>query len=240
MVVNVATKLPGGYTTDLTGTFAGDVLPIPNFGEHVTWFDDFLWLALGGSGVAEYTAHQVGGGATALILDADDQPSGAVRLTTTSGDNGEIAIQLNSTAFQFVDGKNLWFEARVRVQTLVPSAYLVGLQTTEALINTRTGVTVGKTQSGNGDVYQVFLDGAGLTDIETSGRIVANEWAKVAYHWDGANLQVYLDDIFLVTVSGNDGNFLKNTLVAPIFALERGNPTTQTADIDYMFVVAER
>ncbi|MGI9250915.1 MAG: hypothetical protein ACR2PR_06925, partial [Pseudohongiellaceae bacterium] len=240
-MVDPVTKLPNGYTTEVPGTFAGDTLVLPNPAGDVKWFDDFLFFSgAGAAGVDVYTSLNVGGANDAALLNAAAEPSGVVRVTSVNGQSDEPAIQLNNAPFAFSAGKQLWFEARVRVPNLDNTAWEVGLQTINASFVARNGIVLAKTLTMTGNVLSLFLDDAGELQTFTEGRVVADVWTRVAFHYDGnGTVNVYQDGRFLAAVTDLT-NLPLDTLLAPTFLCFRGDTTTRTADLDYFNILAER
>jgi len=230
-------------------TNRGDVplVALPN--QYYTFFDDFDRSIASAAVEACWTLVAVGT-ATALHIDG---VGGILQLSgQATTDNSTELIYNQSESFRLVEGKELWYETRVRCPAAdVTNLDLsIGLMVTEdisAVADNKpaNGICFIKTDAGIGTIFLNSSDNN--TDIVSAASmktLVTNTWTRLGFHFDGGAtgsgvITPYIDGVACATL--NSITYATQAEMAPFFMVRNGDATTtQQLDIDYVHIVQER
>ena len=217
----------------------------------VVYFDDFFAAYQTGDNVGKFsrTADQgewlmtddVDG--TAVIKD--DDPGGVLRLTTGSNANDFVSCQHNGEAWKVADGKDIYFEIRMKLGDSDDTRWFVGLATTDV-----TGTTIGPILDGatesigfrqntdtGVDIYALTEDNSTETETDTGINVADNTYVTLGFHVQGnSRIRYYVDGAEKAVHTTNipDGD-------AVTLTMELHSPTaSSTLDVDYIYCTQVR
>jgi len=206
------------------------------------FFDDFDILR------AAWTVTEDHADCTQAVTDAN---FGVALLTNkaSTDDNGQ-QITFAQETFQLIEGKEVWFEARVRLAggDATNLDFFVGLAEAEDL----TGVADNMPANGigfhkdDGDTNIDFSSSDNGTNLQSAAihTLVNNTWIRLGFHFNGGAtgsgvLTPYIDGVKDTTVTSV--TYATQAEMAPIFMVRNGDgTTTQKIEIDYVKVVQIR
>lgn len=246
-----------GFDISVGGSFATQapgqmkhmpIAPVP--GEYHVFFDDFIKSAAAKAPEAIWTINETAAGCTQLLIDA---AGGVVQLTNeaTTDDSGS-QIQLQQETFRLIQGKELWFETRIRVTKadVTNLDFAVGLAVTEnltAVADNRpaNGIVFTKTDAGIGTIFFSSSDnGTDKASAAAVATIAQNVWIRLGFHFDGgatglAMVTPYINGVPGLALQGV--TYATMSELAPVFMVRNGDATTQQVlDIDYVYAVQRR
>ena len=226
--------------------------------------DDFLlfkedtggWAVGGTNETTVVPADELGGVVTIGATGADKDEG-----YMTSGNNEGGFCKIYSTT-----PKELWYEARIKVSSILDQAGFVGLSE-EGLAGADT-LTDDDGDLGNFDFLGFHFDNAGPATVDFVYRkagsaavvmiagadtLVAGTWVKLGFQYDGKYLKCYVDGVLVEidsTVTGykaQDGmkiadatNFPDGEILAALFGIKDGAGAAKTMPIDWVDCVQER
>lgn len=229
------------------------ILEDPNNGR--IFFDDFLSPPVGTAagtvlqqGYAIYV--DAGGAAQGIATEV----CGEFRITTdnTQHDEGSITTGGNVSGMGVIastGGKDLWFEARVRVNTTTEQAFFVGLAEQGcAVVDTLadgTGAFANKdfvgfhilqADSDGLDAVHQILGGARTVVADAAQVVVGDTWYKVGLKYDvsAGTLAYYIDGLIVGTVADVSAvTFPDGEELALLFAMKTPSAAIRYAGLDW-------
>lgn len=187
---------------------------------------------------------------------------GVARLGLPTDDNLEGAVQAGGSAGScFVMGQNndnpLWFEARIRIQTIADSKAGVFLGLAEPGCPANSFMVDAGNDFADKDFigfWRIEADGDKLDTVSSLAggaiatvkadavTLVAATFIKVGMKFDGTTVTFYANGTALAdTIDVDDTNFPDDQYLMPILAAKKGEATaTYYADIDWWCCVQSR
>lgn len=186
------------------------------------------------------------------IANVADEPGGAVIITNTTTDNDSAQIQWHTEAFTIATGKKAWFKARVKVNEVIQSDYLIGLAVLDTTLQgsvSGAGVTDGiffNKDDGDTQIDFNVNQNAGTVQkrIANVATAVADTYMIYGFEWDGARyVKVFINDVQVnsVDLTTTPSSYMPNTPLTVSFAIQQGEGTNaKTMTIDYVLAAIER
>lgn len=214
---------------------------VDHLADYQVFFDDFL------SSVNDATNQWIvvkDTGATALVGTGDLENGALTLLSTAITDNDGASIQRAETTFLCVAGRELMFEARVKVSDADQGEMFIGLA--DNFITDPEAVIVG----GVARIGFELIDGAATintvidddtTDTKTvlSKSMSDNTYVKLGFRIDGASVRFYVNRALVSTQALPSA--IAAVTMGPAFMHISGDASgTHSALIDYVLVCAKR
>jgi hypothetical protein len=225
----LVTRFPNGVTNvGEDSPFADLAMPAPT--KFHSYMEDFDYYTAG-----DWTVTETQAGATQALTDGD---GGLLLLTNTAADNDLVSLQKVGESFRFASGKELFFEARLKVSDATQSDLVVGLQITDTSpLDVTDGVFFIKA---DGSTTVSLVVEKNNTATTTSVGTMANDtFISLGFYYDGASaIQYSVNGSVLgtsVTTNLPDDEDLTVT-----FAIQNGEAVAKTMTVDYIFVAKER
>lgn len=234
-----------------TRVLGGSVLPGTSVAPDVEYFDDFFAAYQTGDNVGKFsrTANQgewlMTDDADATAIIKDDEPGGVLELKTNSNANDFCSCQHNGEAWKVADGKDIYFEIRMKVSDSDDTQWFVGLATTDV-----TGATLGPILDGTTesigfrqdadtgqDIDYVCEDASTETTADTGIDVADDTFVTLAFHVIGnKRVKFFVNGSEKASVTTNipDGD-------AVTLTMEVHSPTaSSTLEVDYIYCVQKR
>lgn len=212
-------------------------LPIQHDPDYVAWMDDFIEV------VDETNVYVVVKDTSASVATAADVLNGEVVLSSeaTTDDDGST-LQTQSEAWGLNSGKQLWFEARVKLSDADQMDAFVGLcknvsTNPEAVLTDpdRLGFQV---NDGNASILAKSEKNGTETSTDTGEDAADATYVKLGMHYDGNSVHYYVDRQKVASHSTNLPD--DEQLAVTLFELSGNATGTKTLTADYVMVVSER
>ena len=152
-------------------------------------FDDFIGTKVDGSADSDDWDWYLDSGTGASVAGRNDAPGGQLALLTGNDGVGKYTTaHMNGEAFQFAQGKPLYFECRMELSRAATSGFFIGLcrEDSSILAGSQDYFAI---RMADGRASQVAEFVAGLSGADTvlsSGVTMENnEWHTFAFAWDG-------------------------------------------------------
>jgi hypothetical protein len=226
----LVTRFPNGVTNvGEDSPFADLTMPAPT--KFHTYYEDFDYYV-----AANWTVTETQAGATQALTDGD---GGLLLITNTAADDDLVALQKVGESYRFASGKELFFEARLKVSDATQSDVVIGLQITDTTpLDVSDGVFFIKADGSTSVSLLVEKDGTATTT--SSVATMANDtFISLGFYYDGASsIQYFVDGVVKgtsVTTNLPDDEDMTVTI-----ALQNGEAVAKTMTVDYVFVAKER
>jgi hypothetical protein len=203
----------------------------------------------------DYTVHADTGG---TIADLATEAGGAIRLLTDTTDNDELHAQLGTATtapFKFASSMPMWFEARIRTNTITNTEYpfFIGMAEEASSAASFIGNGGGLTDLADKDYvgfYRIETDGDKLDTVHnTSGgtdtvvasdavTLVADTWINVGWYCDGTTVTFYADGVALATtvlIAATD--FPDGEELSPIIGAKNADAAAHQLDMDWWWAL---
>ena len=228
---------------------------LENPGKGYTFFDDFITAPVGTAGATVYEQGY------AIYCDAGNtaqgvatEVGGVFRITTDATQHDEGSITTGGAAgmgkIASTSGKDLWFEARVRLGASTENAFFIGLaEEGLAVVNTLvdgTGVLLTTGDFVGFHILQADSDGLdAIHQINAGARtvikneaqvIVASAWYKVGLKFDASagTLKYYVDNAVVGTVTDvSAATFPDGEELALLMAMKTPSAAIRYVDLDW-------
>ena len=226
----LVTRFPNGVTNvGEDSPFADLAMPAPT--KFHTYYEDFDYYVAGNWTVTETQA-----GATQALTDGD---GGLLLITNTAADDDLVALQKVGESYRFASGKELFFEARLKVSDATQSDVVIGLQITDATpLDVSDGVFFIKADGSTSVSLLVEKDGTATTT--SSVATMANDtFISLGFYYDGASsIQYSVNGV--VKGTSVTTNLPDDEDMTVSIALQNGEAVAKTMTVDYVFVAKER
>jgi len=226
----LVTRFPNGVTNvGEDSPFADLTMPAPT--KFHTYYEDFDYYV-----AANWTVTETQAGATQALTDGD---GGLLLITNTAADDDLVALQKVGESYRFASGKELFFEARLKVSDATQSDVVIGLQITDATpLDVSDGVFFIKADGSTSVSLLVEKNGTATTTSSVA-TMANNTFISLGFYYDGASsIQYFVDGVVKgtsVTTNLPDDEDMTVTI-----ALQNGEAVAKTMTVDYVFVAKER
>jgi len=233
------------------------------YGNGITFWEDFLAFPATAEDATGNGWLYAGVNAVTTALQTD-QVGGVIRIGATGATHDECSLQYSTIGgmVKFTAGKPLWFEARVKPSAIAAQGLFIGLaeegaaadefmvDTSAVLVTTKDMVgfrTIAATPTKLDAIYQKGSQTLG--SVKTGAvTMVATEWYKLGYYFDGRKLYYYTDGVELPATTTHPvsqtiltgSTFPDGEEVSPIFAVKTTAGVVKYLDIDWVKVAMER
>jgi len=226
----LVTRFPNGVTNvGEDSPFADLTMPAPT--KFHTYYEDFDYYV-----AANWTVTETQAGATQALTDGD---GGLLLITNTAADNDLVALQKVGESYRFASGKELFFEARLKVSDATESDVVIGLQITDATpLDVSDGVFFIKADGSTS--VSLLVEKNGTATTTSSVATMANDtFISLGFYYDGASsIQYFVDGV--VKGTSVTTNLPDDEDMTVSIALQNGEAVAKTMTVDYVFVAKER
>jgi hypothetical protein len=226
----LVTRFPNGVTNvGENSPFADLAMPAPT--KFHTYYEDFDYYV-----AANWTVTETQAGATQALTDGD---GGLLLITNTAADNDLVALQKVGESYRFASGKELFFEARLKVSDATESDVVIGLQITDATpLDVSDGVFFIKADGSTS--VSLLVEKNGTATTTSSVATMANDtFISLGFYYDGASsIQYFVDGV--VKGTSVTTNLPDDEDMTVSIALQNGEAVAKTMTVDYVFVAKER
>lgn len=230
-------RFPYGVTNvDKTSVFGNAPFLSPD--KAVCDFDDFLTYTAG-----QWTVTNVGTTPTQALADVT---GGVLQLTTVASASSSTFLQKLGASFLPVAGKQLWFEARLRLSNVADTLMVMGLQLTDTTpLDATDGIYFIKPVAATPSVNLICRKDATTGSIAQNAvaTLANNTFIDLGFYFDGKRyLTPYVNNVagqkldLTTTLSA----FLPDAQLRISMGVGNGASASQNAQIDYVFVAQER
>lgn len=226
----LVTRFPNGVTNvGEDSPFADLTMPAPT--KFHTYYEDFDYYV-----AANWTVTETQAGATQALTDGD---GGLLLITNTAADDDLVSLQKVGESYRFASGKELFFEARLKVSDATQSDVVIGLQITDATpLDVSDGVFFIKADGSTS--VSLLVEKNGTATTTSSVATMANDtFISLGFYYDGASsIQYSVNGVVKgtsVTTNLPDDEDMTVTI-----ALQNGEAVAKTMTVDYVFVAKER
>ena len=226
----LVTRFPNGVTNvGEDSPFADLAMPAPT--KFHTYYEDFDYYV-----AANWTVTETQAGATQALTDGD---GGLLLITNTAADNDLVALQKVGESYRFASGKELFFEARLKVSDATESDVVIGLQITDATpLDVSDGVFFIKADGSTS--VSLLVEKNGTATTTSSVATMANDtFISLGFYYDGASSIQYSVNGVVVGTSVTT-NLPDDEDMTVSIALQNGEAVAKTMTVDYVFVAKER
>jgi hypothetical protein len=226
----LVTRFPNGVTNvGEDSPFADLTMPAPT--KFHTYYEDFDYYV-----AANWTVTETQAGATQALTDGD---GGLLLITNTAADDDLVSLQKVGESYRFASGKELFFEARLKVSDATQSDVVIGLQITDTTpLDVSDGVFFIKADGSTS--VSLLVEKNGTATTTSSVATMANDtFISLGFYYDGASsIQYSVNGVVKgtsVTTNLPDDEDMTVTI-----ALQNGEAVAKTMTVDYVFVAKER
>ena len=226
----LVTRFPNGVTNvGEDSPFADLTMPAPT--KFHTYYEDFDYYV-----AANWTVTETQAGATQALTDGD---GGLLLITNTAADDDLVALQKVGESYRFASGKELFFEARLKVSDATQSDVVIGLQITDTTpLDVSDGVFFIKADGSTS--VSLLVEKNGTATTTSSVATMANDtFISLGFYYDGASsIQYFVDGV--VKGTSVTTNLPDDEDMTVSIALQNGEAVAKTMTVDYVFVAKER
>ena len=226
----LVTRFPNGVTNvGEDSPFADLTMPAPT--KFHTYYEDFDYYV-----AANWTVTETQAGATQALTDGD---GGLLLITNTAADDDLVALQKVGESYRFASGKELFFEARLKVSDATQSDVVVGLQITDTTpLDVSDGVFFIKADGSTS--VSLLVEKNGTATTTSSVATMANDtFISLGFYYDGASsIQYSVNGV--VKGTSVTTNLPDDEDMTVSIALQNGEAVAKTMTVDYVFVAKER
>lgn len=224
------TRFPNGVTNvgeDSLFAAMGQLAPT----KFHTYWEDFDYYT-----AANWTVTETQAGATQALTDGD---GGLLLLTNSAADNDLNALQKVGESFRFEAGKELFFEARFKVNDATQSDVVMGLQITDATpLDVSDGVFFIKPDDAATVNFLVEKNGTATT-ASAVATMADDTFIRLGFYYDGVDGVFYYVNGVLAGKSATT-NLVDDEDLTISFAIQNGAAAAKTMTVDYIFCAKER
>jgi hypothetical protein len=196
-----------------------------------TYYEDFDYYV-----AANWTVTETQAGATQALTDGD---GGLLLITNTAADDDLVALQKVGESYRFASGKELFFEARLKVSDATQSDVVIGLQITDTTpLNVTDGVFFIKADGSTSVSLLVEKDNTATTTASVA-TMVNDTFISLGFYYDGvSSIQYSVNGV--VAGTSVTTNLPDDEDLTVSIALQNGEAVAKTMTVDYVFVAKER
>ena len=225
------TRLPSGYNNIPEGNRQHPLrmLPAPDPTRLVEYFNDFLSYD-----TDDWTLTQSGG--TVALADGD---GGLATLTASTGGTDYCYLQVPKLQFYPEVGKQLWFEARLKLDAVSTGKAVVGLVAQDATpIANTDGIYFAKDTAGTGAIDFVVKKTSTATTAAAIKTAVADTFVRLGFYYDGkSTISYYVDGVKAGDVAATN---LPSAGLTVTIALLATSAAERVLTVDYVYAAKER
>ena len=226
----LVTRFPNGVTNvGEDSPFADLTMPAPT--KFHTYYEDFDYYV-----AANWTVTETQAGATQALTDGD---GGLLLITNTAADDDLVSLQKVGESYRFASGKELFFEARLKISDATQSDVVIGLQITDATpLDVSDGVFFIKADGSTS--VSLLVEKNGTATTTSSVATMANDtFISLGFYYDGASsIQYSVNGV--VKGTSVTTNLPDDEDMTVSIALQNGEAVAKTMTVDYVFVAKER
>jgi len=226
----LVTRFPNGVTNvGEDSPFADLTMPAPT--KFHTYYEDFDYYV-----AANWTVTETQAGATQALTDGD---GGLLLITNTAADDDLVSLQKVGESYRFASGKELFFEARLKVSDATQSDVVIGLQITDTTpLDVSDGVFFIKADGSTS--VSLLVEKNGTATTTSSVATMANDtFISLGFYYDGASsIQYSVNGV--VNGTSVTTNLPDDEDMTVTIALQNGEAVAKTMTVDYVFVAKER
>lgn len=212
-------------------------MPSLNDPDYVRYFNDFTNSADYAAADWTITTVEAGAGSATEALAANER-GGALVLTNDDADNDSDSLQLNEESFSLTSGKQLWFEARVKVADADTEDALIGLCITDTTPLAATDHVGFRIVTTDASIQCECNKDSATTQKDSEQDMADDTYVKLGFHYNGSDMvRFYVDRVMVAEISTNipdDEN------LAVTIHHQNGDAAADAMSIDYINVVMER
>lgn len=210
------------------------------FCDNSFFFDDFI-----GSAIDSTNDWSVVKDTSAAVALGTDLENGAVVLTSAATtDNDGASIQLTQVPFLVKSGRDLWFEARVKVSDADQCDMFIGLAENHAT-NPENAVAAGCARvgfelvDGSALIRTSIDDNSASTVTATAVSAADDTYVRLGFRTEGGSIRFYINRALVAT--GSIPSAIAAINLGPTFFNLSGDAVgTHTATCDYILCVMDR
>ncbi len=239
------TRFPSGVTNVRPNTLFGKCgMPKPS--RYHVWHDDFdnfeadQWVS---------TIVQLGSGSASQAISNAD--GGVLLITNDNADNDGVFMQWSGDdasgvveTWKFEAGKQLWFESKLKVNEIIQSDFVMGLQITDTSPLAVTDGVYFRKDDGDTNLDCVVIKGSAATTKTVTGALVADTFVTLGFYYNGKTgddgaVEFYVNDA--LQASAVVTNLPTTEELTISFGIQQGEATNvKTMAVDWITVVKER
>lgn len=216
-------------------------LPLPDPTTLHVWFDDFdnfeadQWIITtteAGAGSATEAVANADNGILVITNDAADNDNDFFQW---SGDDAATAIE----TFRFTAGKQLWFKARLKIDEVIQSDFVIGLQIidTSPLAVTDGVYIMSDDGDANLDCY-VTKDSTSTTSVAAS-TLTADTYCVLGFYYNGVDAVEFFKDNTVIARLATT-NLPNDEDMTISFGIQNGEAVAKVLSVDYIYCAKER
>ncbi len=228
-----STLYPNGVSNASASSFWGKAKGrFADPSKYIEFFDDFFTYV-----AANWTVTEVG--VATQALSTSNGNGGILLVTNAAADNNSSFQQLAGNPFQFVPGKEGWFEFRFKVSDALQSDVVFGLQEVDTTpLDVDDGVFFLKADGVATVDLVVEKDGTATTQAAVA-TLVDDTFIKIGFYYDGqSKIETYVNDALTATVE--DMTNLPIKVLTASFGIQNGEAVAKTMAVDYILACIER
>ena len=231
--MSTPTRFPQGVTTAAPGT-ALERFILPDVTKAHVWFDDFDKYTAG-----DWTITTTEAGASSATEAVGNLDGGILVITNDAADNDADFFQWAKETFKFETGKKLWFKARLKIDEVIQSDFVLGLQITDTTpLAVSDGVYI-MSDDGDANLDCYVTKDSTSTTATAAATLTADTYCTLAFYYDGKSaVKFYKDDAPIATLATT--NLPDDEELTISFGIQNGEAVAKVLSIDYILVAKER
>ena len=228
---SLVTRLVNGFTNVADNNILADYgLPDPS--KWITHWDDFINFT-----AADWTETKVNTGTT-----AQGNLNGGVIVVTTSAASGDSNyLQKLGRGYLLSAGKKAFFKTRLKVDNVLTSTFIAGLQISTTLPKVATdGIYFFKNSGNSIDIFCRKDTTTGSNTVAGVATMVNDTFMEFAWFYDGDSTVYYAIDGVVKGSLSATAAFLPDAQLSVSFGFETNTAVLRTGTVDYVFAAVER
>ena len=211
----------------------------------VVFFDDFFGdqPVVSKSALAAPWLQTDETGTSVLGIAVADADGGAFEFDTGTTAASDVSIQLQDEPFLMNTGRHLYFESKLKVETVALSSAMFGMSVIDATPFAGFPANfVGFTMDTDADleIRSIASAGGDSGDLDTGTDLVADTYVTLGMQWDGTSkVHFFADGVHVYTYS-TLANIPYGVNLTPLFGIKVTSTTAAKLTIDYVYVMNDR